>query len=269
VSNRLHAAAEIILEPIKTESSWHAYRTPVKGYPLPTEARSSLAALVDVLNDAISQTLRAAPTLWIDSQPLHHDGGSKIFSVHSRLWSSKMGFCFDPVGEPPRKIRLSDLMDVDYGTPLKIHDRTAIHVTAFAQSMPAYRLLAGRGVSVLLYFAALGPDDPLLEAAVKQFMQHTRDHLRPLMSPGEFQNYPFYVPLLSTSSIASATAQQLAMWMGDAMVSIHESFDAKELLVLSRHSFNPTLQTAGLQRMSVADAGPWAFRNHSDQEGAP
>jgi hypothetical protein len=258
---------EIMLEPIATASGWHAYHVPDQTFPLHVRQRKHMAALVEGIADAIARSLGAVPTLWIDSQPLHHDGGSRIFSAHSRAWSSRMGFCFDPAGDPPRKLSMADLMDVDYGTPPKLHDRTSIHISSFEQTLPAYRMLAGRGISTLIFFEASGPADSGLMKSVDAFMQHTRKYLQLLMSPGSFQGFPFYLPLLSAKSVAQATALQLATWTGNATACLHESFDTRELLFLSRHNLDPVLKTAALRRLSSTDGlSPWGFRIPSDKE---
>jgi hypothetical protein len=209
------------------------------------------------------------PTLWIDSQPLHHEGGRKIFSRNSRGWAPNMGFCFDPSQESPRPVSMSDLMDVDYGTPPKIYDRSAIHVSAYSQTMPAYRLLAGRGICVLLYFRAYAPEDSSLLPAVEAFMQHSRDALRPLITSGHFQHFPFYLPLLSSPSIVGKPAQQLTSWLDGVEVYLHESFDAQEMLILSRQDLKPVFQAAHLRPVSIHETNvSWTLLLPSDQEPA-
>ena len=257
----------LTLEPVLRESGWHAYRLQTGAFPLAEENRRRVGFLVEGLTTALTTVCGLVPTLWVDSQPLHHDGGTKIFSANARAWAPTMGFCFDPSGESPRPLAMSDLMDVDYGTPPKIHDRSAIHISAHAQTMPAYRLLAGRGISVLLYFPASTPEDSGLMHAVEAFIEHSRDALRPLIRSGHFQNFPFYLPLLSSQSIVQIPAQQLTSWMGGVEVYLHESFDAEEMLILSRQDLNLVFRAAHLRPALTDEINvPWTLLLPSDEE---
>ena len=262
-----HSHEKLVLEPVRADSEWHAYRLEIDAFPLETERRRHIRSLVENLTAAIREVLRAGPTLWIDSQPLHHDEGAKLYSANARKWSPEMGFCFDPSGPPPRPLQMSDLMDVDYGTPPRIHDRSAIYLAAHPETMPAYKLLAGRGIATLLYFA--GQEDAALSRAVAAFMQHSRYALRPLMAPGQFQSFPFYLPLLSSQWIAGTPPQQLSAWLGDAEVYLRESFETKELLLLSQHDLNPVFQRAQLRPLSIsAHDSSWTFSIPSDKDPA-
>ena len=173
-----------------------------------------------------------------------------------------MGFCFDPSAPPPRKLQMADLMDMEYGSPLKLHDRSAIFVGRTRQTLPAYSLLAGRGMSVLLFFAAPDPAAgiPDENAAALRYMAHTRDQLRSAMAKDQFQNFDFYLPLLTAAGIASATTQQLATWMGDAEIYLHESADAEELVVLARTDLTPILRSSGMRPSAHGEGKvPWSL----------
>ncbi len=256
---------ELILRTVSTESGWHAFRLETKKFPLDAARRIQVQTLLEKLTAAFSEIAGVRPTMWIDAQPLHEDGGAKLYSANARAWSPDMGFCFDPSGEAPRPLRLSDLMDVDYGTPPKIQDRSAIHVSALAQTMAAYRLLAGRGISTLLSFAVQDAEDERLAQAVQEFMRHSRDALRPLMAPGCFQNFSFYLPLLSSKSVSGASEQQLANWLGGIEVYLHESFDAREVLILSRKDPSAVFEAAQLRRASgITNEGEWILPLRSD-----
>ena len=127
-------AVELVFEPVTAPVPWSAFRLKTSPYPLPAEERGRFAGVVDRLADAFSRRFSVHPTLWLDTQELHQDGGSKVFSRNSGQWSVRMGFCFDPTGDPPRPARMSDLLDVDYGTEVKVYDRSAIFVSDLAQT---------------------------------------------------------------------------------------------------------------------------------------
>jgi hypothetical protein len=47
------------------------------------------------------------------------------------------------------------------------------------------------------------------------FCQHSRDVFRPMMSPGHFQSFPFYLPLLTAQTIAGRSSEEISHWLGN------------------------------------------------------
>ncbi|HLH02846.1 MAG TPA: hypothetical protein VKX25_08750 [Bryobacteraceae bacterium] len=255
----------LLLEAAAAGGGWYAYRLETGAFPLSSDARAELFSMVDALTHAIAAQLSLRPTLWIDTQPLHHGGQAKLYSTHARAWSPEMGFCFDPAGPPPRPLLLSDLMDVDYGTPPKIHDRSAIRVSAHPQTMSAYRLLAGGGVATLLYFAA--ENDAQLAQGSASFCHHSREAFRPMMSPGHFQTFPFYLPLLTSQTIAGA-GEAISQWLGNGELYLRECFDTQEVVLLSRNDLDPVLRAAGLHPVASGSGNSsWALQHSADLDG--
>jgi len=246
-------AVEIVFEPVTAPDPWHAFRVKTSSYPLPAEERVRFAGVVDRLADAFSRRFSAYPTLWLDTQELHRDGGSKLFSQNSGKWSATMGFAFEPTGDPPRPVQMSDLLDVDYGTKVKVYDRSAIFVSNLTQTLPAYKVLAGRGLGAFLFFESDSGSGQKLAAAASAFMKRTQERLRPLMSPGAFQGFRFYLPLLSSAVMTRAGAQQLDAWLGDGTVYLREAFEEQEVFLLARYDCAAVFQDMGMRRLSAAD----------------
>jgi hypothetical protein len=147
-------------------------------------------------------------------------------------------------------------MDMEYGSTLQLDDRTAIHVANLKESSSAYRIVAGRGLSVLLFFGA-ETSPGAADAAVGEYMTNSQRNLRPLMAPGEFQTFPFYLPLLTPQTVLGATTERLDLWLGSAELYIRES--GGQLLLLSRREMSPMLTAAGLRPALPADSGAWVF----------
>jgi len=254
VKERLeHGTVEVIFQPVMAPAPWHAFRLKTSSYPWPGPERLRFAGVAALLSSGFSGALSVYPTLWLDTQELHLDGGAHILSQHSREWSTTMGFAFDPTGEPPRPLQMSDLMDVDYGTKPKIYHRSAMFVSNITQTIPASKLLAGRGLAVFLFFTSDGGSSPKLLASANGFMERSQVHLQPLMIPGAFRGFPFYLPLLSSVSMARASAQQLDTWLGDCTVYLREAFEDQEIFILARHDLTASFQSMGLRRLSAGD----------------
>jgi hypothetical protein len=269
VSGPVEHVREIVLEPVRCAAPFEAWRVGLPGFSLDPERRREAAFFVLKIVAAAGRVRGLQPRLWLDTRHLHKDRGNKLFSSHARTWAPRMGFCFDPMASPPRKLEMSDLMSMEYGSKLKLDDRSAIFISRQAQTLPAYRVMSGRGMAVLLLFrqpdSAAGAMD--MDAAANRYMLHTRDQLRGAMAPGQFQNFDFYLPLLTASGVAAATVQQLALWMGEAEVYLHESVETEELIVLARSDLSGTLQSAGMRPLSVAEGRvPWGLRYDAAQE---
>ncbi len=250
---------ELILEPVPAPAPWSAFRVPLE-LPLPLAARPILLSIAERISSAAGRVYSLFPSLWLDTAELHRESGSRLFSQHVRQWSPRMGFAFDPTGPSPRTLEFTDLTDAPFGTPPKLFDRSAIFISALAQTLPAYRLLAGRGLSTLLFFPADAPAGSTLTAAITRFMEGTRATLEPLITSGTFRNHPFYLPLLSSTSLSSATSEQLIGWMAGAELLLCESFDGQELLLLSQRDLASLFDQLGMRRLSVSEGSvPWSL----------
>lgn len=255
-----HGAGQIVFEPVMAPAPWHAFRLKTPPYPWAEVERLRFAGVADRLATAFSRVVYVYPTLWLDTQQLHLDGGANLLSQHSREWSITMGFAFDPTGEPPRPLEMSDLMDVDYGSKPKIYHRSAMFVSNVIETVPAYKSLAGRGLAVFLFFSSDDGSSSKLLASANAFIERAKLHLEPLMSPGAFRGFPFYLPLLSSASMARAAGQQLDTWLGDCTVYLREAFENQEIFILARHDLTATFESMGMQRVSVGDDPvPWSL----------
>jgi len=250
------ATAITVLEltPVECASPFQAFCVPDISFPLSADLRPPIILLVKTLLAAAEKLGLSTPALWLDTQQLHQDGGSKMYGLHARQWSPEMGFCFDPSEAAPRKLRFDDLLNMEYGTQPRLADRSCIFVSNVQQSFAAYEVMGGRGLASLLCFREA---DTL--AAAQRYMQHTRQALKRYMAEGEFQNFKYYFPLLTSGSIAGASAQQLSEWLTEADLYLRESAETKELVIVGGRSLEHLLEIAGLQRTGFGEVSPWAF----------
>ena len=257
------ATAITVLEltPVECLGSFQAFCVPHLAFPLSAEARPPIIDLVKKLLTAAEKLSLSTPALWLDTQQLHQDGGSKIYGSHARQWSPKMGFCFAPSEAAPRKLRFDDLLNMEYGTQPRLADRSCIFVSNVQRSRAAYEVMGGRGVANLLCFHEA---DTL--GAAQRYMQYTQQTLRRYMAEGEFQNFKYYFPLLTSGSVAGASAQQLSEWLAEADLYLRESPETKELVIIGRRSLDHLLEAAGLQRTGYGEISPWAL--HLPQQSA-
>jgi len=250
-----HSSSALLqFEVVRCAAPFHAARMQVPSFPLPAGERQLFGSAVFRLIAAAERVGLGVPACWLDLKHLHQEGGSRIYSSHARLWSPQMGFGFDPAGRPPRKMELDDLMNAEYGTKLQIDDRSSIYLSGELQAKPAYEMMAGRGITTLIAFG-----DPNPASAGARYLEHTRAVLKGYMAPGQFQHFPFYLPLLSSHAIASADGVKLREWMGNARLYIREAYDSQELVVLCDRSFHLLFQEAGLKpnAFAVEDATEW------------
>ena len=243
--------ATVALKPIRCAEGFSAWHMKLDKLPLDAEARPELARLVADFLRGAETSLNASARLWLDTRKLHEDGGSKIFGKNARAWKPDMGFCFDPSASAPRKLKVEDLLDMDWGTEVKIDDRTAIYIAAGDQTRSAYQTMAGRGLAVLMLFAG----DP--GGAVEQYHRHTRDELRKAMAEGQFQGFEFYLPLLTAAGVAAATREQLALWLGQALLYLREDEGNGELVIVGRTDMHAAFAAAGWH--TTAEAGNLAL----------
>lgn len=254
--------SHFVFEPLPCAPPFHGLSVSDLKFPLAAEDRDAIRSLVLRIVHAAQQIGLSKPALCLDTKQLHHDGGSKLYSAHARKWSPRMGFCFDPAARPPRKLELSDLMDMEYGSEVRLDDRSCIHVSRSEHATEAYSLLAGRGIATLLFFR----NTPNSEQPGKRYLEHTREHLLKYMAPGQFQSFPFYLPLLSSTGISGATAEQLQEWMGETDLYLRESPDSSELIFVTRGPCDALLESAGMTRLGVVEGdAPW--RLEIDQRG--
>jgi hypothetical protein len=246
---------ELLLERLPCPTPFYAYAMALPS-SLSARAADLFALCIGRLSEGAVAAGLSMPTLWLDTQNLHKDGGSKLLSANARRWEPSMGFCFDPTSRAPRKLQISDLMDMEYGSALQLDDRTAIHVANLQESSSAYRIMAGRGLAVLLFFG-VGASPGAIDAAIGDYMRNSQRTLRPLMAPGEFQSFPFYLSLLTPQTVSEATTEQLGLWLGSADLYVRESDD--HLLMLSRREMAPILTAAGLRQALPTDLGAWVF----------
>ena len=228
-----------VLEPVRCADGFAAWRMQTGKLPLEADARPRLARVVAGLIRSAEAALHCSARLWLDTMKLHVDGGSKLFGKHAREWQPDMGFCFDPTEPPPRKLTMSDVLDMDWGTEVKIHDRTAIYIAAGGQTKAAYETMAGRGLAVLMLFAGDA------EAAGDKYNRHTKKELQKAMAEGQFRGFAFYLPLLTAKGVTSATREQLELWLDEAMLYVREDEENGELVIVARTDMDATLIGAG------------------------
>ncbi len=233
------AEETLLLEPVRSVDPYFAWRMNV-----PASLQRGLSGFFERLISA-GRSGRMEATLWLDTKRLHEDGGSRLFSQNASAWSPEMGFCFDPLARPPRTMELSDLMDADYGTPPPIDDRSAIFVSNVAATAHACTQVAGRGLATLIFFRAGTPTEARQAAEV--YKRHTCDELRSCMAPGQFQNFPFYLPLLGSTAPSSATRAQLESWLGDAVLYVRDCAEGDEVVLVAREGYRTLFEAAGLR----------------------
>lgn len=256
----------IIFEPVAVDAPWQAYRCQL-AFPLSPEDRERVTSFIDVLTQAVGRLNRLHPSLWLDSAEIHRDGGSRLLSSHIREWSPEVGFAFDPSGPAPRTLEFSDLTEATYGTPPKIFDRSALFISSLKATQSAYSLLVGRGVATILFFREDASSGTGIKEAVKRFKENSRRTLEPMMASAMFRHHRFYLPLLSSNSIAKATLQQLEDWLGGTELLWRENYEDGELLLLSVRDLAPAFEAAGLSRLSVGEGpAPWSF-TPQDEDG--
>ena len=252
--------ARRVLEPIRCAEGFTAWRMQTGKLPLEAGARPALARVVAELMRGAEAALGCSARLWLDTRKLHEDGGSKIFGKNARAWQPEMGFCFDPSEPPPRKLTIDDLLTMDWGTEVKIHDRTAIYIAAGDQTKSAYETMAGRGLAVLVLFANDAGE------AADRYNRHTKKELQKAMAPGQFQGFAFYLPLLTSAGVAGATREQLQLWLDDAMLYLREDEENGELVVVARASVHAAFASAGWRRTGETETMTlWERMDENDE----
>lgn len=236
-----------VLEPVRCAEGFAAWHMKTGKLPLEAGARPGLARVVAELLRGAEAARDWSARLWFDTRKLHEDGGSKIFGKNARVWQPEMGFCFDPMAAPPRKLTMEDLQNMDWGTEVKIHDRTAIYIAAGEQTKAAYETLAGRGLAVLMLFAGDAG------AAADRYNRHTKKELRKAMAEGQFQGFAYYLPLLTAKGVSRATREQLEQWLGEATVYVREDEENGELVIVARHGADAALVGAGWRCTSESE----------------
>ena len=256
----------IELRPVMAPAPWCAFKAEFSAFPLSEQSRRVLSSLLGRLIHTVAELYGLQPTLWLDTAELHRDGGARLFSSNARRWSPTMGFAFDPTGPAPRTLDLSDLMDAPWGASPKIYDRSAIFVSKVQETTGAYRLMSGRGLASLLFFA-IEPAD--ITKAIDRFMQNSRTVLEPLVASNSFKHHSFYLPLLSSASIAKATAKDLLTWLGDVEIYGREAFEDNEFLLLARRDLRPLFRDIGMHQHSSEDeTAAWTFLLDQAKEGS-
>lgn len=248
---------QLVCEPLITPAPWQAFRIEFNAFPLQEDSRELLYTFSILLIQAARQLHRLQPTLWMDTAELHRDGGARLFSSQARKWSPKMGFCFDPTGPSPRTLQLGDFMDREWGKPIKIYDRSAIHISNYQETEEAYRLLCGRGLALFLFFTV---EASQLSQAVNRFQENSRSALEPLVASNSFKHHTFYLPLFSSASVAKASEDDLLSWMGNTEIYLRENFEDRELLLLAKQDLHPLFERIGMRQLSSSDGPvPWAI----------
>jgi hypothetical protein len=241
---------QIELKPVAAPAPWQAFRIELPAFPLPEQPRAALSFLVTRLIRALAEVYGLRPTLWLDTAKLHRDGAARLFSSYARRWSPTMGFAFDPTGPAPRTLELSDLMDAPWGTSPKIYDRSAVVVSNIEQTEEAYRVMSGRGLASMFFFAV---DASALFATIDRFMRNSRATLEPLVASNAFKHHNFYLPLLSADSLVQAGAKDLAAWIGEVEVYCREVFENQEVLLLARRDWEPVFRRLEMRRLGAGE----------------
>ena len=226
------------VEHVECAEQFHAYRLGHLNYPLREPVLGVMTEFFNVLNAMLLDLYGLQATVWLDLKQLHRDGGSRIFSTNARRWSPSPGFCFDPTLSPPRSLEMSDLMDVEYGTAPRIDDRSAMRVTRTAAREEAQIAMMGRATNVLLYFAT--EKDPEQQALT--YEKYSRTAMRTCMTPGHFQSFDFYLPLLNSKGVQSSTVASLDRWLDGVSVYVREAEESDEVLILSRLDLSAMLE---------------------------
>ncbi len=250
----MKAGCTIVLEPVRCAAPFEAFHVDGLRFPLDGAEAFAVKGFVTRVMQACGMVSLGQPTVWLDSRPLHLNGGSKLYAERGAEWGSRWGFGFDPSARPPRKVQFQDFLDLKFGDELRIDQRSNFFVRYTEHSMDAYQTMAGRGLCTVLGFA-----EKDVKTAGERYMKHTRDVLYPRFPPGEFGSYRYYLPLLSSASVAGASAQSLSGWMGEASVYLREAYDTGELLLVTAQPARPLLQAAGLRALSSAAETPWEF----------
>ena len=169
-----------------------------------------------------------------------------------------MGFAFDPTDEPPREMDPKDILNMEWGAQVKTFMRSAIALRNTTETLSAYRLLAGRGLSTLLFF----PESSELRTRMENFAIHSCEVFRPMMHDGAFQSFGFYLPLLSSENLAKTHVEQLAVWLGDTVIYLREAFEAHEVLLLARCQLEPAFEKLQMikQPAGASQAG-WTYKD--------
>ena len=80
------ATAITVLEltPVECASPFQAFCVPDLAFPLSADVRPPIILLMKRLLAAAEKLGLSTPALWLDTQQLHQDGGSKMYGLHAR-----------------------------------------------------------------------------------------------------------------------------------------------------------------------------------------
>ncbi len=90
--------------------------------------------------------------------------------------------------------------------------------------------------------------------------------LLPSIQDPSYTCFPFYLPLLESKTLKSATPAQLETWFCGAMIYLRQSFEDKGIIIASRESLTAILNELG-GRFERAPEPAWRIESRAEPLG--
>jgi hypothetical protein len=209
---------------------------PVPGFPISEEEVRPIRDFLQRLGALIAQKWRISSETLIQVEQSDDKECRAIYARNARLWIPEVGLGVWPDREPPAAWTRDDFSNLGPGERLRPLMYQVLRIT----TSPKARADAA---SAMLRFG------PVLQIMTSDdgetFLSKATAALLPPIKDPSFTCYPFYVPLLESKTITSATPGQLDTWFCGASVYIRESFEDKGILIASRQALTPILEQMG------------------------
>jgi len=222
---------------------YYAVQIQVDRFPLPDGVAPRVRELLTGL-------LRAASAGGMTSDVFLQNeflvNGRDQFNQHIRAWLPESGLGVWPDRPPPELWKMTDIFRMARGERVPLMYRVYRLKSGPKAGAEAFQVLSGSGM--VMAVAHAGSSDDLLR-------QYKETYLPGIKEPN-LRIFPFYVPLLDSSSLHNRKAEELSRWLGGAHLYLRESPSDKAILVVTDADVGPLMTQAGARQEGD---GHWSF----------
>jgi hypothetical protein len=211
---------------------------PVSAFPMSESESVSVGRFLAAFSVSAAAHFGLVAEVFIHLSYLQHKDGSAVrFSAHGREWFPRMGLGVWPDRPAPTIWTPKDFANLVPGEKLRTLRNHVFQITRSPEAREEARhTMLGWGSVIQI----------MLPATEKRFFDNTRALLLPRITDPCFNCFPYYLPLLERKSLGVHT-EALESWICGASIYLRESPEDTGVLIVSRVSLQPILETLGAE----------------------